>query len=445
MTKDMRTMKYGLCLLCLVAMAVACSSDDDFVYKTDVDAGNIKLLELRADHYMLIPDGKATMKFYVDAYNILELPDYSPSYDDEGKVIYIPSVKRDTSLIPTSQLPKGLVRLFDENGKEYPDMMFSTDDPTPRTLRFHLEAGELKSKELEIQIRPLPTEDYEELEIPIIFHVMQQPATPGVPTINIDTATVYKHINRMNKVFAGLATTDPNGWNAKIKFVPAVYDNSGVKLDCPGVHYYDIPSSVVLEKDDDFRNYVMEHRGALLYDYRKFLNVWLINNQKGSSTIVSAPNVIDNPDDPIPGLTTEELPDNFPENPTEVGVFVSMSYFVNPMQYDDFFEMSTVMGRYLGLLVTQISTSDKFPNFFDGDTDYCPDTSYYLASLSVYKNNKRTENDEDFYYFTSYNIMDGYSFKNSVTIDQVRRLRTVLERCPSRWMYKSRFAFTGEN
>ena len=195
------------------------------------------------------------------------------SYDDEGKVIYIPSVKRDTSLIPTSQLPKGLVRLFDENGKEYPDMMFSTDDPTPRTLRFHLEAGELKSKELEIQIRPLPTEDYEELEIPIIFHVMQQPATPGVPTINIDTATVYKHINRMNKVFAGLATTDPNGWNAKIKFVPAVYDNSGVKLDCPGVHYYDIPSSVVFEKDDKVTPKIAKQGKFVEHNGVKYLEV----------------------------------------------------------------------------------------------------------------------------------------------------------------------------
>ena len=41
--------------------------------------------------------------------------------------------------------------------------------------------------------------------------------------------------------------------------------------------------------------------------------------------------------------------------------------------------------------------------------------------------------------------MDGYSYKNSVSVDQVRRLRTVLDRCPSRWMYKSRFATTGKD
>lgn len=442
--KKMTKMKYILSLLCLAALTVGCSSDDDFFYDTDVDAGNIKLLQLRADHYMLVPDGKATLKFYADAYNILELPSYTPTTSGD-KVEYIPSVKRDTSLIPPSQLPKGLVRLYDETGKEYPDMELRTDDPTPRTLRFYLKAGELKSNVMEVQIRPLPAEQYEELEIPVVFHILQQPAKAGVPTIEIDSATVYKHISRMNKVFSGAATTDPNGWNAHIRFVPAIYDNSGIKLDNPGIHVYDVPSSVTFEKDEDFRTYVMEHRGALLYDYRRFLNIWLINNQKGSSTIVSAPTVIDDTTHPIPGISAKALSSDFPTSPTEVGFFVSMSYFVNPMQTDDFFELSSVMGRYLGLLVTQLSTNEKFPNFFDHDTDYCPDTPYYLASLSVFKNTKKTDNDKDYFYFTSYNIMDGYSYKNSVSVDQVRRLRTVLDRCPSRWMYKSRFATTGKD
>lgn len=423
------------------------SSEDNFSFNADVevDAGNIKLLGLRADHRTLIPDGKATMKFYADAYNILELPDYTPTYKGDT-ALYIPSIKRDTSLIPASQLPKGLIRLYDETGKEYPDMQYSTDNPTPRTVRFHLEAGELQSDELEITIRPLPDKEYAELEIPVIFHILNQPATPGVPTINIEASTIYKNIERMNKVFSGAVTTDPNGGNACIKFVPAVYDNSGVALATPGVHTFEVPSTVTFEKDDDFRKYVLEQGTALMYDYRRFLNIWLINNQKGSSSIVSTPTVIDNPDNPIPGISAKAMPSSFPEAATDVGFFISMSYFINPMQVNDYFEISTAMGKYLGLLVTQVSPNAKFPNFVNGDTDYCPDTGYYLASLSIFKYNASEQDDiSDLFAFTSYNIMDGYSYKNSVTLNQVERIRTVLERCPSRWMYKSKFALTGKD
>ena len=117
--KNMTKMKHILSLLCLAALTVGCSSDDDFIYDTDVDAGNIKLLQLRADHYMLVPDGKATLKFYADAYNILELPDYSPSYDDEGKVNAFP-VTGDASTVslllnnhssqPAAQRPRQTLR-----------------------------------------------------------------------------------------------------------------------------------------------------------------------------------------------------------------------------------------------------------------------------------------------------------------------------------------------
>ena len=88
----------------------------------------------------------------------------------------------------------------------------------------------------------------------------------------------------------------------------------------------------------------------------------------------------------------------------------------------------------------------------DGDSDYCPDTYSFDYGFypSVFKANNldgQPENDptRPLEYFTSFNVMDMYSYKNSLSVDQVKRLRMVLQQCPSRWAYKSDWAFTGGN
>ena len=64
----------------------------------------------------------------------------------------------------------------------------------------------------------------------------------------------------------------------------------------------------------------------------------------------------------------------------------------------------------------------------------------------MFKNTSKNNIDEPgILYFTSYNVMDRYSYKNSISRDQIKRIRMHLERCPSRWMYKSKFAFTGKS
>ena len=436
-------MKKIVYLFALMLFAASCEDEGETYYENPVTASNIKLIKLRADHQTVLGNGKACMKFYADAYNILELPDYTPSYDGDSAV-YEPSIKRDTSLIPRDLLPKGLFKLYDETGKEYPDFKFSTTDPTQRSIRFHLEAGELSSEELEIKVRPLPEKEYEPIVIPVIFHVMNFSKNPSIPAIEITEKVIKKNIDRLNAVFAGSASTDPNGGDAKITFRLAEYDNIGIKLDIPGMHLYEIPNDEKFEKDEDFSQYVMDERSELLYDYRHFLNIWLINNPTGNSYSSKAPTVIDDINNPIPGLEAKEITASFPEKPEEVGIFINMSNFLNPYQFMDYFEISTTVGRYLGLLTTQASELGGVTNMVDGDTDFCQDTPYYWGEISsVFKNNAKEGQKEGVMYFTSYNIMDRYSYKNSISCDQIDRMRQHLDRCPSRWMYKSDFAFTG--
>lgn len=437
-------MKKILYFLITSLIWISCDQNDDVCFENPVTAGSIKLIRLRADHNMMLPDGKACMKFYPEAYNILELPSYTPDHSGDT-TLYIPKMKRDTSLIPKDLLPEGLFRLLDEDGNEYPNFTFSTTDTVARTMRFHLEAGELRSNDLEIHIRPLPKTEYEEIVIPVVFHILNPASQPSIAPIEITPETVQKNIDRLNAVFNGTVTTDPNGGNARIIFKLAEYDDNGIPMAQPGMHTYEIPKNVELTDEDAYLAYIKSKGSTLMYDYKNFLNIWLINNPVVSSSIVAVPTVVDCLPNPIPGSAATLMPDDFPTRITDIGFCINMSYFVNPMQSTDYFEISTVMAQYLGLLSTQVFENYAGTNFIDGDTDYCSDTPYYWSNgNSVFKNNSKDGTEDNILYFTSYHVMDRYSYKNSISCDQVARIRLNLEHCPSRWMYKSKFAFTGK-
>ena len=431
----------------LFVLFVSCDHDDKF-YENLVSLSDIKLLSIRADHKMLLPDGKAKMCFYITAFGIKELPDYAAQYKgvDNDTIVYDPRVVCDTFKIPDDVIPAGALKLYDESGNEIPDAVYSTTDATERTVYFYAKSGELESEKIAIRIRELPKQEYEELVFPVIFHVLNPTEQVGVPSFKITEEVVKKNLDRLNDVFGRVVTTDPNGADTKIKFVAAKYDVSGIKLAEEGIHNWEISASETFEDIDDYENYVLKNKLNLIYDYRYYLNIWLINYPQGSNSSVKAPTVILAGEE-IPGLNANEWPlDQFPEKPRDVGFFINMSAFLNPMNSTDFFEISNSMAQFFGLLSTQASESEGVSNIVDGDTDYCTDTYYYWNdNSSVLKNTSKEEDsvDENTEYFTSYNVMDRYSWKNSITVDQVARIREHIEKCPSRWMYKSKYALTG--
>lgn len=156
----------------------------------------------------------------------------------------------------------------------------------------------------------------------------------------------------------------------------------------------------------------------------------------------------------IPGVEMEHK-DSFTlddvENCLEVGLMVNMTALYKPtnVQGKNEFSLATPIAEYLGILQTRCDLY-KYLNE-DGDSDYCPDTYSFDYGFypSVFKGNNldgQPENDptRPMEYFTSFNVMDMYSYKNSLSVDQVKRLRMVLKQCPSRWAYKSDWAFTGK-
>lgn len=438
-------MKQIVALLTIIILLAACQKEDDYVYENPVTLADIKMISLRADHKTLLPDGKAKMQFYITAYGLKELPDYSVTYEDDS-AIYTPSVACDTFIIPADMLPAGSLKLYDEEGREYPDFAYTTTDTKERDITFYAKSGELESEKLTIRIRKLPEENYEELVFPVIFHVMNPAEEVGVPKFTVTEESVKTNLERLNNVFNSLVTTDPNSWKANIRFEPAKYNPSGVKLSVAGIHQWNISASEKFEDIDDYEAYVLSKKSSLMYDYRHYLNIWLINFPKGSTASAKAPTVI-LPNETIAGLYAKEWPViGFPEKPKDVGFFINMSSFLNPITSANFFEISNPMALFFGLLNTEASEMNGMSNMVDGDTDYCADTYYYWNdNQSVMKDTSRNDNPgKNTVYFTSYNIMDRYSKKNSITADQVARIRMHIEKCPSRWMYKSKFPFTGK-
>ena len=434
-------------LLLLMVWFCACSPENTEIFDLSSSVDDIKLIKLRADHKMLLPDGIAQMEFHVLAYGAQEFTTYEIE-EVEGQDQYVIGTSRDTFEIPLDRLPEGCIKVYDDAGREVKDMIYSTTDRNKREITFYAKAGNVQSNSLTIQIRDLPEMDYEEIVVPVIFHVMVPPPSIG-PAYSVSSEELQKRLDHLNDIFNRRATSDPNGGNAKIIFKLAEYDPSGRLLLEKGKNKVELAEEM---SKSDYEDYI---NSKLIWDPARYLNVWLAKYSTSSSVSntysVSAPEVILEGYESIPGLKMQVVSDysaSDVENYTDVGMMINIRDFF-ATDGKSYFDLSLVFGLYYGLLYTDQDDNNTFVN---GDNDYCPDTYSFDYGFypSVFKANNldgQPENDptRPLEYFTSFNVMDMYSYKNSLSIDQVKRLRMVLQQCPSRWAYKSDWAFTGGN
>lgn len=423
---------------------VSCSPDDIEVLDNSIDVRKINKIELRADHKMLIPLEGLKMDFHVLAYSS---EDFSQYYTDQiGDTLYFKEkTVRDTFLVPADMIPEGFIKVYDENGKELKDMSFSTTDPTVRTLHFQAKAGDLVSNVVDVQIREIPKEEYEEIVFPVIFHVIVPPIAAG-PAYEVSSEDLQKRLDRLNDIFNRRATTNPNGGRAKITFRLAEYDKKGALLAEKGKNLVKLTDKLTTQKA--YETYINNN---LIWDPNKYLNIWLAKfvngwSPDGSMTYVAkTPHVIMR-GNTIPGIKAKDV-DGFTAADvttySQVGVMMSYNEFLASNSWtSNTFEPATALGVFFGLRKTKLSAP---PN---PDNDYCPDTYYYYLTPDViYKStywNDEEEQEDPIEYFTSFNIMEDYSRKNSITADQASRMRDVVKKCPSRWSYKSQWAFTGQ-
>lgn len=459
-------MKYIINFILISVLLFSCKKEEITVHDMKISPKDITKIELRGDHKTLIPNGRAKMEFRVVVSATKEVTGYIRHPDGKHETV----VKKEEFIVPSDQVPEGLIKVYDESGAELKNNIYSTTTDRPGTVKNFYAAFEgLKSNVLPITIRELPDESMEELVIPVVFHVISLPASGG-PTYDVSYDFLVSKLNNVSDIFNGKITTDPNGGNAKIKFRLAEYNPAGIKMQDVGRTSYTLTAAetkTILDATSSttrlnaYKSVIMNRKSTIMFDPARYFNVWLIKFSTATGISESykflPPSIMHSDYDfsSIPGIKFTKSADTFKLSDVtdclQAGIIVNFTPFFNPsVQGQNEFHFATPIAGHFGLLETKC---DKY-NLLnpDGDSDYCPDTySYdYVYYPQVYKANNLNGQPEDcperpMEYFTSFNILDRYSRKSSISADQAKRMRMVLKQCPQHYAYKSNFAFTGKN
>lgn len=348
------------------------------------------------------------------------------------------NTKRDSIVygkIPVDRiLDSESVKCFLEDGTPMEGITYKTTDLSKTEQGFYATIGNLKSNVFKVKIRePFSNDAYETIEYPVIFHIIQNKTQVDLGQ-GIGSDIVYYAFDVINNCFSRKSAFSPNGADSKIRFRLAEYDPKGNRIEKAGINYYSL-SDAGLAALRDLNN--IKNNPDICWDYKKYLNIWVIDNM--SSTAQAPQYISDAADlDQIKGISFTQLPINEIEgqdyNISDIGlIFKAKDFATEDVGY------ATQMGKFFGLLETKSKKED-----------YCDDTFTYTNYKEPWNNkldgsNSRLKITPDGLIFYAVNIMDDGSYKNTISMDQVKRIRTITDYCPHRWSWKSQWAFTGKD
>ena len=410
--------KYFIYPLLMFSGLCACTPDEDEL--VDFSDFQIAKVELGADHRQLIADGISTLTL-----NPMLYQPYKIQTDDgRDTIVY--------GKIPVDRLAEGTVQYFLEDGTPLKEGKYRTTDLSKSEQGFYVTANGLKSDVFKVSIRePFAEDVYETITYPVVFHLIQDKTKVelgqgvGADIVNYAFNTIYN-------CFARTAAFSPNGADTKIRFRLAEYDPNGRKMEEKGINRYSLSTSDLNNLNPE----KIKNNPKICWDYKRYLNIWIVENMGNS---VSTPHYILNTADlnQIQGVSFEQLSLEEIEKQeyslTDIGlIYGARDFAIEDVGYP------TQMGKFFGLLDTE-----------NQKEDYCEDTFAYNTykepwNTALEGSNSRLKISTDGLIFYSVNIMDASSYKNTISMDQVKRIRTITDNCPHRWAWKSDWAFTGK-
>lgn len=392
----------------------------------------IAKIELGADARQLIADGVSTLTLNPMLYQKCT----SQTIEGERNEVY--------GRIPVDRIAEGTVRYFLEDGTELDGPEYRTTDVSQGELGFYIMVNDMKSEVFTVKLRkPFAEDEFETITYPIVFHVVQSEESIGRGQ-KLGSDLIYEFSNAISTVFERKSALVPNGANSRIRFQLAEYDQNGLKMQEKGINRVTLNAG---DMDFMMKDYVGEITGyqskKLLWDYKKYLNIWIIEGINAS--VAAPPTYILSGTEPLEGIPamqekTEEEFENVDWSIYDIGlVFDGVSF-----SSGDGLMCGQIgqVGMFFGLL----STREEI----EGVSDYCDDTMPYEIYTEPWYDengndaNARLKISDDGLLFYSTNIMDYASFRTTITMDQVKRIRTITDNCPLRWAWKSKWAFTGK-
>lgn len=412
----------------LGGLFLSCTPEDPSYTDNDqVDVNTVTSVTLHPNHRMVLADGRATLDL-------------------------CPALFRGDARIPDHRVDSNWLEFFTLSGQQV-DRRFTTSDAglcgTELKVYARLKGKAIYSDTVAFTVtEPLAT-DLQEMEIPVVFHIIQ--TTEDIVSYGgkFTSDRIEQIMSRLNNAFSALVSANPVGVDTKIRFRPALYDPQGRQLDEPGIHRIEVTS---IPADNLYADFLKAEKAVWTPD--RYMNIWLISDGTNSITNFGytisrecRPRYTTGETTDVPeGLELTPLPEGKEWEPKEAGLIYklqlfNLSSFTQGKSQDNVF--IHYVGNYLGLLPT-------WGYLLYGNTvaaqDYCADTQKYTIDQDQQSKNTGWEKTaDDGYTFTAENIMDDQiSLHRSVSRDQCLRMRWVLQHCPERAFWKSRFAFEGK-
>lgn len=414
-----------------IYIAFTACTKDSFEYSilkgTDIKVDSVAF---SAGSASLIADGKSALDFIIKAYS--------------KQKVTINGVAIDSMVaIPDDRIPDSEKKVFDDGGAEV-GLSFSTSTATPSGKSFYAKIAGVQSATQSVTIKA-PGAEYSKLVIPVVFHVFELNKTDAKRYAwyaEQKQEKLEELVDGLNIIFNRIGTNAPNGASANVEFVLATTSPDGETLDKPGHNTFGYASTFNWGwASFNASTLVKNNAAALLWNPEKYLNVWVLPSAVFYGGLTTMRPTYTLSDSPLEGLglqkvaSASEVPLTEPES---VGLMIGRDE-LNSTLRGPAPNLAYRFGTFYGLFQTYTYPWDP------GLTDYCDDTQKFPINQyrDVYKQSTdgilfRAENIMDATYL-DYNIEGGQNLVsrvNTLTADQVKRVRYVLENCPERMAWQ---------
>jgi len=442
----MRKIYYGLILILAIGLMSACKQEDMF----DFQPANPQVIEVNSidfspGHKVLVADGNAQLEMVVDVFRKYTYT--TPS-----------GISRDTSVfVNYSQFPKGSMKIVHvETGKELDGLKYSTTDASPGVASFYIQIGDVKSATKSVVLKPTPQLPTKRV-IKVIFHIFELSTTDPdynkYSAITITPALIDLAMEDLNAVFNNKLSKSAASASANLEFILATHNPEGSLLETPGIKKT-IFTVAQVNKYNPYPEY--GYTGGIIPYIKNFISQYTWDPDNYVNVVVTPTSPNNSPSDQLPllqiyspgvkslegmgqlVLPNKPFPPIFTENPFGAYCLQVSGNVFFPGE-NKRITLAPNFGKFWGLIPTRTSSPTE--------TDYCNDTRKYdFYEPKMGKNGLEQDFTKsqfnsiikvgwDLYKFKSDNLMDDIrysSLRNTLTPEQVERVRYALNYCPGR-------------